>query len=99
MKKIKIFFAFLLIFGVILFFFPEKTFAQSQLTSLGRIRQTIEAIAGVSAVLMIVIGGFQWMTSVGDPAKISDAKDRIYSALLGLVIVALAEVIARLLKP
>jgi len=45
---------------------------------------------------MIVIGGFLWMTSGGNPSQISNAKDRIYAAIFGLVIIALAEIIANL---
>jgi hypothetical protein len=56
----------------------------------------IRNLAVVAAVLMIVIGGFQWMTSTGDPGKIAAAKEKIYSALLGLLIVALAETISYL---
>jgi hypothetical protein len=57
----------------------------------------IKNIAAGAAVLMIVIGGFQWMTSAGDPGKISAAKEKIYSAIFGLLIIALASTIAYLL--
>jgi hypothetical protein len=45
---------------------------------------------------MIIVAGFKWMTSAGDPSKISDAKDQIFAAILGLLIIALAEIIAAL---
>jgi hypothetical protein len=62
----------------------------------GDLEDLIRNIAVGAAVLMIVIGGFQWMTSAGDPGKIAAAKEKIYSAILGLLIIALASTIAYL---
>ena len=45
------------------------------------------------AVLVIVIGGVQYMTSAGDPGKTKKAKDTILYATIGLIIAALAAVI------
>jgi len=45
---------------------------------------------------MIIIGGFKYVTSGGDSTKISSAKSTIFYALIGLVVVALAQVIVRL---
>lgn len=56
----------------------------------------INAIMGIVAavaVIAIVIGGIQYMTSVGDPGKVKRAKDTILYAVIGLVIVILAAVI------
>jgi hypothetical protein len=64
---------------------------------IGDIGEIIRNIAVAGAVLLIVIGGFQWMVSAGDPSKISGAKDKIYSAIFGLLIIILAEVITHLL--
>lgn len=61
------------------------------------VEDLIRNIAIVSAILMIVIGGFQWMTSAGDPGKIGSAKEKIYSAILGLVIIALASTLIYIL--
>lgn len=49
--------------------------------------------AGVVAVIYIVIGGISYMTSAGDSSKLQKAKNTILYALIGLVIVALAEII------
>jgi hypothetical protein len=82
----------------ILFFFllPTVCFAQDISGVLGEIGDFIRAIAIGAAVLMLVIAGFKWMTSAGDPSKISDAKDQIFAVILGLLIIALAEIIAAL---
>lgn len=45
------------------------------------------------AVIVIIIGGVQYMTSTGDAGKVKKAKDTILYAVIGLVIVALAAVI------
>ncbi len=47
-------------------------------------------IAGVIAVIIIVIGGFRYVTSNGDPGAASKAKNTIIYALIGLVIAAMA---------
>lgn len=53
------------------------------------------AIVGVIAVIMIVYGGFKYITSGGDSGKISSAQQTIIYAIVGLVIVALAQIIVR----
>ena len=50
-------------------------------------------IVGVVAVIMIIIGGFKYITSGGESSNISGAKNTILYALVGLVIVALAQFI------
>lgn len=52
-------------------------------------------IVGVIAVIMIIFGGFKYITSGGDSGKISSAKTTIIYAIVGLIIVALAQVIVR----
>lgn len=44
-------------------------------------------VAGVIAfVFMLLIGGYQWVTSGGDKDSVSKARNRIWHALIGLVI-------------
>ena len=50
-------------------------------------------IVGVVAVIFVIFGGFKYITSAGDSNKVSSAKSTIIYALVGLVIVALAQVI------
>lgn len=47
-------------------------------------------ILGVVAVLMIIIGGFRYVLSGGDPAGTKSAKDTILYALIGLVVALLS---------
>lgn len=55
----------------------------------------ISVIVGVVAVIMIIFGGFRYITSGGDSNKVGTAKNTILYALIGLVIVALAQFIVR----
>lgn len=52
-------------------------------------------VVGVVAVIMIIYGGFQYITAAGDSGKVGNAKNTILYALIGLVIVALAQVIVK----
>ena len=49
---------------------------------------------GIIAVIIILLGGFKWMTAMGDDTKIGDAKKLIYSGIVGLVVVLSAFAIA-----
>jgi hypothetical protein len=55
----------------------------------------LSLIVGIVAVIMIVFGGFRYITSGGDSGNVSGAKNTILYAIVGLVIVALAQFIVR----
>lgn len=55
--------------------------------------------AGVVAAVIIVIAGFRYTASVGDPGRIRDARSQISSALLGLVILFGAFLILNTINP
>jgi hypothetical protein len=48
-------------------------------------------IVGIVAVIMIIVGGFKYITSGGDSGNITSAKNTIIYAVIGLIIVALAQ--------
>jgi cytochrome bd-type quinol oxidase subunit 2 len=52
-------------------------------------------VVGVVAVIMIIIGGLKYITSSGDSGNITGAKNTILYAIVGLVVVALAQIIVR----
>lgn len=52
-------------------------------------------VVGVVAVIMIIVGGFRYITSGGDSNNVSGAKNTIIYAIIGLVIVALAQFIVQ----
>ena len=41
-------------------------------------------VAGVLAVIVIMVGGFQWITAGGNQSKIGEAKERVMGAVIGL---------------
>lgn len=47
-------------------------------------------IAGIAAVIVIIIGGIMYVVSHGDSSKIKTAKDTILYAVVGLVVAILA---------
>lgn len=52
-------------------------------------------IVGVVAVIMIILGGLRYITSGGDSNNVSSAKNTIIYAIIGLVVVALAQFIVQ----
>ena len=56
-------------------------------------------IIGIICLGALIYGGFRYLTSVGKPAAIGDAKDQIFSAILGLVILFSAYLILRTINP
>ncbi len=52
-------------------------------------------VVGVAAVIMIMVAGFKYITSSGDSASASSAKNTILYAIVGLVVVLFAQVIVR----
>lgn len=52
-------------------------------------------VVGVVAVIMIIVGGLKYITSGGDSGNITGAKNTILYAIVGLVVVALAQFIVR----
>jgi hypothetical protein len=52
-------------------------------------------VVGIVAVIMILFAGFRYITSGGNDGNVGNAKNTILYAVIGLVIVALAQVIVR----
>lgn len=48
------------------------------------------AVAGVIAVIFVIVGGVQYMTSSGDANKVKKAKDTILYAIIGLIVCVLS---------
>lgn len=64
-------------------------------TTIGNIINLLTAIVGIVAVILIIINGLRFITSNGDSNSITSAKNGIIYAIVGLIIVALAQVIVR----
>lgn len=65
--------------------------------SLAQIAKTtvniMSLVVGIVAVIMIIYGGLRYITSGGDSGAVGNAKNTLIYAIIGLVIVALAQVI------
>jgi hypothetical protein len=55
----------------------------------------LSAVVGIVAVIMIIVGSFRYITSGGNDTSVTSAKNTILYAIIGLVVVALAQVIVR----
>ena len=53
----------------------------------------LSIIVGIAAVVMIIIAGLRYVTSGGKDESVKGAKNTILYAIIGLVIVALAQII------
>jgi hypothetical protein len=60
---------------------------------LSKITSIISYLAGISAVLLIIISGFMYVTANGDSSKLNTARTTIIYAVVGLIIVLLAQTI------
>ncbi len=63
--------------------------------TLRRIINLLTIIVGIAAVIVIIINGLKFITSSGDSNSITSARNGIIYAIVGLIIVALAQVIVR----
>lgn len=52
-------------------------------------------VVGIISVIMIIYGGFKYITSGGDSGNVTGARNTITYAVIGLVIVALAQFIVQ----
>jgi uncharacterized membrane protein len=66
-------------------------------SSIGKLASNIvtifSIIVGAVSVIMIIYGGFRYITSGGDSGRVGNAKNTLIYAIIGLVIVALAQLI------
>ena len=51
-----------------------------------QITNTILYIVGIIAVIMLILGGIKYLTSGGDSKKVTDAKNTVLYAIIGLVV-------------
>jgi hypothetical protein len=61
----------------------------------GAVINILSVMAGVIAVIMILVAGFRYITSGGDSGKVSSAKGALIYAVVGLIVAAMAQAIVR----
>jgi hypothetical protein len=64
-------------------------------TTVSNVIRAFMGLLGIVAVIIILLGGFKWMTAAGNEEKVSEAKKLIISGIIGLVIIMMAYAIAQ----
>lgn len=62
-------------------------------TIAAKITNTFSIIVGAASIIMIIYGGFRYITSGGESGRVGAAKNSLLYAIVGLVIVAIAQLI------
>ena len=65
----------------------EKFDGDTLTDNLRNVFTIIFSVMGIVAVIVIILGGFYFLTSTGDPAKIKKGKDTILWVIVGFVVV------------
>ncbi len=60
---------------------------------IGNVILIVTSFLGVIFLALMIMGGFTWMTAMGDEKKATKAKDMLTAAILGLIIVVAAYMI------
>ena len=55
----------------------------------------LSVVVGLVAVIMIIVGGLRYITSGGSDTSVTGAKNTILYAIIGLIIVAFAQIMVR----
>ena len=80
---------------------PEKIDIKADLTIgeiISKIIPYIYVLAGLVLFGMLLMGGFSYLTSAGDPEKMKAAQGKITHAVVGFLIIFLAYWLAQLLE-
>jgi len=65
---------------------------------LSRLLPYVYAVAGLMLFIFLIIGGFGYLTSGGDPKKVEMAQGKITHALMGFLIIFLSYWLAQLFE-
>jgi hypothetical protein len=50
----------------------------------------VSYVAGVAAVIILIVAGIRYVTSGGDPGNAKSARDTVMGAVIGLIVIVLA---------
>lgn len=72
----------------------DTTNSESNLSStLKSVLNILSVVAGVITVIMLIIAGIRFVTSQGDSGSVSSARNTVIYAIVGLIVVVLAQFI------
>ena len=63
--------------------------------TVGSIINVALSLLGIVALVIILVGGFEWMTAGGEEEKTTEARKRIFAGVIGLAIILSAYAIAK----
>jgi hypothetical protein len=66
-------------------------------TMFGNIVRFVVAISGVALLIMLLVGGFSFLFSGGDPKKLEQARGTLTNAVIGIVVIVAAYLIIRII--
>ena len=69
---------------------PEIHNLQDLLTIVANVVRILIAVSGSLAIILILVAGVYYITSLGDPARVKRAKDIITNTVIGLVLIIAA---------
>lgn len=69
---------------------PSRSPSSDLVSLITTISNTILLLVGVVAVLFLIIGGFQYISSAGNPEQVGKAKLTILYAVIGILVTLIA---------
>jgi hypothetical protein len=64
----------------------------------GNVVNVVLGLAGIVLFIMLILGGFGYITSGGDPKKIESARNTLTYAIGGMIFIALAYLILKFIE-
>lgn len=64
--------------------------AADYVTVISSVIQTVLSLLGVIFLILLIYGGFLWMTARGNEQQVEKAKEVMYSSIVGLIIILAA---------
>lgn len=75
---------------------PAKLFELDQI--FGSVVSSLIALASIALFIMLVIGGFKYLTSQGDPKNVESARNTLTYAIGGMVLIGLSFLILKFIE-
>lgn len=72
---------------------PPKLSGEKVMTMINNVSSYIFPVATIMAVGFIVLAGYKWMTSAGNPEQISSASKTLTWAVIGLVFIFISKMV------
>jgi len=69
---------------------PSRAVGGGLLDIITKVSNTLLLLVGIVAVLFLIIGGFQYIISAGNPETVNKAKTTILYAIIGLIVTLIA---------